>query len=353
MSSAPSFSSLLELEQSRCDIPASSGSRIDPTKFPQSRYSATKVISSLFLKPSNTFWIDDPHSETWQKDYVLYIGCNVLQTPFLLSNCVNVLKKMGIDFAVVGGTNLCCGSPHLASGKTRAAESFDRRRMNFFSKFRPKTVIEWDESCNEFTHLNTLRYLQPDYEIVNIESFLASNLSLCDFKTVKPERIAIHDHYGHNARTIADFESPRRVLSAIPGVQIEEMAHSRSEALECGFDLLSKDKQASAMANDQVLDEAKDAGASALLVMWQACYRIFSRSELTHGIKTRHFIDLVAEALGFTRTSEDKYKEYKNSKNVNRVLEESAENIRANGYSVEEIRPYVERYLFGDEKAFC
>ena len=353
MSSATFYSSLIELERNRRDVPASSGSHDYPAKFPQSRYSPTKVISSLFLKPSDTFWIDDPNAGTDHKDYVLYIGCNVLQTPFLLMNCVNVLGKMGIDFAVVGGTNLCCGSPHLASGKVNAAESFDRRRMSFFSKFRPKAVIEWDESCNEFTHLNTLRYLKPDYEIINIESFLASNLSLCDFNTVKSEKIAIHDHYGHNARSIADFESPRRVLSAIPGVEIVEMAHSKHEALECGFDLLSKDKRVAAMANEKLLDEAKDAGARTLLVMWQACYRTFARSEVTHGIKTRHFIDIVAEALGYSGSSEDKYKEYKISKNVDRVLEESAENIRANGYSVEEIRPYVERYLFGDEKAFC
>ena len=76
---------------------------------------------------------------------------------------------MGINFAVVGGTNLCCGSPLLASHKIEAAESFDRKRMNFFTKFRPKTVIEWDESCNEFTHLNTLRYMKLDFEIENIE----------------------------------------------------------------------------------------------------------------------------------------------------------------------------------------
>ncbi|MHB8566747.1 MAG: heterodisulfide reductase-related iron-sulfur binding cluster [Nitrososphaerales archaeon] len=346
------YSSLRELEENERPDSISKHEKSDPLKFPQNRYSATNVISSLFLKPDDKFWIDDPAIEPEQKDYVLYIGCNVLQTPFLLLNCVNVLKKMGIDIAVVGGTNLCCGSPLLAAGKIEAAESFDRKRMNFFSKFKPKVVIEWDESCNEFTHLNTLRYMRPEYEIESIEKFIADNLQLCDFQTVKPAKIAIHDHYGHDARSIADFESPRKVLSAIHGVEIVEMVHARQDGLECGYDLLSRDKKAALAANEMVLREAKEAGAGTFLVVWQACYRMFARTEVTHGIKTRHFIDLVAEALGFSRTFEDKYKECKITGDVDQVLIEARENIEANGYAVQEIRPYVEKYLFGIDRSF-
>jgi len=349
------YSSLRELEETERaeSLAKKRNAKVDPNKFPQSRYSPTNVISSLFLKPEDKFWIDDPNVETGRKEYVLYIGCNVLQTPFLLINCVNVLRKMNIDFAVVGGTNLCCGSPLLSAGKIQAAESFDRRRMNFFGKFKPRVVIEWDESCNEFTHLNTKRYMHFDYEIENIERFIADNISLCNFQRLPNTRVAIHDHYGHDARSIADFESPRRVLSAIPGVEIVEMAHSKGEGLECGYDLLAKDKKAALAANERVIQEAKAAGADTFLVMWQACYRTYARSEVTHGIRTRHFIDVVAEALGCVGTTEDRYKQYKVSGNVDHVLSASRETLEANGYTVDEIRPYVEKYLFGIDKSFC
>lgn len=52
LSSAPSYSSLVELEQSRREPQASSGSRVDPGKLPQSRYRATKVISGTAVQVS-------------------------------------------------------------------------------------------------------------------------------------------------------------------------------------------------------------------------------------------------------------------------------------------------------------
>lgn len=350
-SNRASYSSLRELVNAERHLTFNPRPRDGLTDFPQSRYSPTKVVSSLFLKPGERLWIEDPSVEVEQKDYVLYIGCNILQTPFLLLNCVNVLRKViGTNFAVVGGTNLCCGSPLLAQGRVEAAESFDRKRMNFFSKFKPKIVIEWDESCNEFTHANTLRYLRPDYEMVNIERFLADNLSLCPFQSIEPRRVTIHDHYGHKARyrtgPVADYASPRKVLSAIPGIEILEMEHNKEDALECGYDLITNDRMEKMKANDGVLREARQSGAATLLVMWQACCRAFTRSEVTHGVRTRHFIDLVAEALGLSEGYEDKYKQYRLSMNLDWVLLESKENIEANGYTMDEIRPYVERYLF-------
>jgi Fe-S oxidoreductase len=104
----------------------------DPLKLPQNRFSAAKVISSLFLKSEDSLWLDETVTNPKQSDYVLYLGCNVLQTPFMMWTCIDVLKKMGIDFAIVGGTSTCCGSPFLSVGKIEAAESFDRRRMEVF-----------------------------------------------------------------------------------------------------------------------------------------------------------------------------------------------------------------------------
>lgn len=323
----------------------------DPLKFPQNRFSATRVISGLFLKPSDTIWFDDPNVDPEPKDHVLYLGCNILQTPYMLSTCVELLKKMRIDFALVGGTNVCCGSPLLAAGKVEAAESFDRKRLRFFEKFLPKIVIEWDESCNEFTRSNTMNYVSPNFRMMNIEQFIAENIDKLYFVNRVERRAVIHDHYGHDAAKIADYDAPRKVLKSIPGLEIVEMPHSRSGALECGFEFLSKGmKQEASSANEYLLREAKSSGADTLVAFWQACYRTLASSEVTHGITTVHFIELVAEAVGIPH--HDKFKEYKISNDLERVLNESRENIEANGYTLDEIRPYVRKYMFGVASSF-
>ncbi len=322
----------------------------DQLKFPQSRFSAAKVISSLFLKPEDSIWLDENATQPEQSDYVLYLGCNVLQTPFLMWTCIDVLRKMGIKFAIVGGTSTCCGSPFLSAGKIEAAESFDRKRIDVFSRFNPQTVIEWDESCHEFTHLNTLSYMKPKFKMKNIEQFIAENTHLLKFEIPINKKVGIHDHYGHADNSYADMEAPRRALKAIPGVELIELEHNRLQALPCGFESISYNgrKEEGKLQNRDLLAEASSTGADILAVFWQACYRTLVS---TGEIDVRHFIEIVGEALGVNY--EDKYRKYKLWNNVDRVVDDAKENIAANGYTETEIKPYVQKYLFDISSTFC
>ncbi len=344
-----SYSKLRDFISSERPAFVNSPSQYDPLKFPQNRFSAAKVISSLFLKPEDSIWLDENAKQPEQSDYVLYLGCNVLQTPFMMWTCVDVLKKMGLKFAIIGGTSTCCGSPFLTAGKIEAAESFDRKRIDVFSRFKPHTVIEWDESCHEFTHLNTLSYMKPSFEMKNIEQFIAENNHLLKFEKQINMKIAIHDHYGHAENSYADMDAPRKALKGIPGVQLVELEHNKLDALPCGFEAISKgNKEQGRQQNRELIAEASSSGADVLAVFWQACYRtLVGQRE----INVRHFIDLVGESLGINY--EDKYRKYKLWNNVGRVVEDASEYIRSNGYSEEEIKPYVQKYLFGVSSTFC
>jgi len=209
-------------------------SRREAVIYPQGRYSPMNVISSLFLRPEEKFWIEKLNNDPEPKDYVLYIGCNVLQTPFLLWTCVDILRKMCLDFVVVGGGHLCCGKPFIRTGKIEAAESFDRRRIETFERFNPRVVIEWDASCSQFTRLYTLNYIKPSFEIKSIEAFIAEKLEKLRFTGKVERRVAVHDHYGYISeanRSDFDYETPRRVLRALPGLELVELPHSHGEAL--------------------------------------------------------------------------------------------------------------------------
>jgi Fe-S oxidoreductase len=211
-------------------------------------------------------------------------------------------------------------------------------------------VIEWDESCHEMTHLNTLHYIKPNFEMKNIEQFIAENLRKLKFAKPIKKKIAIHDHYGHADNSYADMDSPRKVLGAIPGVELLELDHNRLAALPCGFEAMSYkgQKEEGKRQNGELVSEALNSGAEILAVMWQACYRTLAT---TSGINVRHFIDIVGESLGINY--EDKYRKYKLWNDVDRVLEDASEFISANGYSKEEIKPYLQKYLYGISPTFC
>jgi len=315
--------------------------RRDAVIYPQGRYSPMNILSSLFLKPEEKFWIEKLDRDPEPREYVLYIGCNVLQTPFLLWTCVDVLKKMGIDFVAVGGGHLCCGSPFIKAGKIEAAESFDRRRIETFARFKPRVVIEWDASCSQFTRLYTLNYIKPCFEIKSIEGFIAENLEKMRFTRRVESRVAIHDHYGYISeanRSDFDYETPRRVLRALPGLELVELPHNRGEALPCSFESPGNEE-----VDNTIMEEAAASRIDTLAVFWQACYRTLIKPAARYGIESRHFIELVGEAMGVRHV--DNYKRYKLMGDLDLILRESRRNLEANGYSVEEVRPFLERYL--------
>ncbi|MBI3301534.1 MAG: (Fe-S)-binding protein, partial [Deltaproteobacteria bacterium] len=46
-------------------------------------------------------------------DVIFYLGCNVLRTPHIVFNVMDILDAMGIDYEVLGGVNNCCGIVHF------------------------------------------------------------------------------------------------------------------------------------------------------------------------------------------------------------------------------------------------
>jgi len=97
-------------------------------------------------------------------------------------------------------------------------------------------------------------------------------------------------------------------------------------------------------ADNAIMEEAAASRIDVLAVFWQACYRTLIKPAARYGIESRHFIELVGEAVGVRHV--DDYKRYKLMGDLDLILRESRENIEANGYTVEEVKPFLERYLF-------
>jgi Fe-S oxidoreductase len=69
---------------------------------------AVRLLASMQL-PSR------PCRRSWRRprgappDVLFYTGCNVLRTPHIVLNVMDILDALELDFDVVGGTAHCCG----------------------------------------------------------------------------------------------------------------------------------------------------------------------------------------------------------------------------------------------------
>ena len=61
-------------------------------------------------------------------DVVFYLGCNVLRTPVIVFTAMDILDRLGVDYAVLGGTANCCGIIHYKFHGDAKGGRKDRRQ---------------------------------------------------------------------------------------------------------------------------------------------------------------------------------------------------------------------------------
>jgi len=83
------------------------------------------------------------------------------------------------------------------------------------------------------------------------------------------------------------------------------------------------------------LKEAKETKADIMVDVCHFCHETFVTEESKYGFEVENYINLVAQALGINR--EDKYKKYKQSNNIDKILEYSNEFIKDSPYTQKQI----------------
>jgi len=69
---------------------------------------AVRLLASMQL-PSETLKRILAPAERRSAEVLFYTGCNVLRTPHIVLNVMDILDALELDFDVVGGTAHCCG----------------------------------------------------------------------------------------------------------------------------------------------------------------------------------------------------------------------------------------------------
>ncbi|MCS6799951.1 MAG: (Fe-S)-binding protein [Myxococcota bacterium] len=150
---------------------------------------------------------------------------------------VRLLRKAGVDFAILGPEECCTGDPARRAGNEYLFEMLARQNVETLEGYRvaDKTVLTTCPHC-----FHTLRNEYPDfggrYRVVHHTAFLAD---LVESGRLRPERelrerIAYHDSC-YLGRYNGVYDPPRAVLQAIAGVELVEVpGASRARGLCCG-----------------------------------------------------------------------------------------------------------------------
>jgi len=238
-------------------------------------------------------------------DTIYFTGCMSSYDPGTLEiglATAKILRETGVEFAMLGGKEWCCGWIPLVAGDKELLNEMAHHNVEALEKAGAKEVITSCSMC-----YGTIKLVYP--EIVGNLPFKLSHTSmyfskLLDEGKLKPKRgvkkkVTLHDgcYLGRYGGT---YEPPRNVIKSIPEIQLIEMKRNKKNARCCGGAIFPAYPEFALKIGQSVLKDAIDGGAEVVVGVCPLCHKCISMAaEKGHSHVSSYDLSmLVAEAMG-------------------------------------------------------
>ena len=217
---------------------------------------------------------------------------------------VQIFDRAGVDYALLGGTEWCCGYPMFINGEMGRARELIQHNVEAVRAMGAKKIVTTCPSCFHFWKHSYPAALGVDdlgVEVQHATEFLAD---LMEERSVKlgelRQNVTYHDPCDLG-RKGGVTEAPRRALAQIPGLRLVEMAENRDSSHCCGGggNLESFAPEVGQAVARSRIQQAADVGAGTLISACQQCERTLASAARAERIRIRvkDITEVVLEAM--------------------------------------------------------
>lgn len=292
---------------------------------------AVRLLASMQL-PSETLKQILAPAEKRTADVLFYTGCNVLRTPHIVLNVMDILDGLDVDFDVVGGTAHCCGVYQFQEADLPTYEKIGHRTFNRFGQSGASKVLTWCPTCTKNFDELEKDVAAPSFDLGHVSEFLAANLDALKQRFVAQprRRVVIHEHQGIGAT----IDSMRRLMGAVPNLELVELPQDSGFSYACGGQA-AKFKDREQAIHRALAEGAVAAGADTIVTMYHSCHRALSGAEAIYPLRVVNFTDVIAEAMG-RGGHPDYYRLYKTGGSMDEAVAAARKFLTGNGVKVDE-----------------
>jgi Fe-S oxidoreductase len=282
-----------------------------------------KVPDSLRITIKNISGVGNPLGEPEEKrtdwaqdlDVKLYTeGMEILYFPCCIPEydpsvqrvaraTVNILKKAGVDFGILGNKSNCCGESVRKAGDEGVFRQLAQDNITALTEAGVKKIIVSSPHCYHALK-NEYPKFGGSFEVTHVSQYLLDLMKQGRLKLTKEVnlKVAYHDPC-YLGRHHDIYDEPREVLRHVPGLELLELADHREGSLCCGGGggRIWMETKSGERFSDLRLKQALEIGADALAVACPYCLLNFEDSVLTQDksedIEVRDITELVEMAL--------------------------------------------------------
>ena len=255
-----------------------------------------------------------------QSEMLYFAGCTAsFVNTDVAEASVRLLTDAGYDIGYMGTDEACCGIPMKVSGKWDVFETIFEHNVAEARKRGAKTIVTSCPACGLvwkelYANLARERGEKYEFEVKHYSELVAEALTEGKLELKNPVEgtLTFHDSC-HMGRAQGNYEPPRDMLKAIPGVEYVEMEHNREEGLCCGSVLtLIGEPPVAPVLGGMRLQEAVDAGADKVVALCPCCQVQLRDSNVKNGLglEIDDLARVVAEAAGYEIAGQTEYSLY-------------------------------------------
>jgi Fe-S oxidoreductase len=194
--------------------------------------------------------LDIPTFNSQQHEVLLYVGCTASfdrRAQKITHALVRVLRAAGVSFGYLGQTEPCCGEAVLSVGHKPYFREIALRTAQVFTQQGVSQLVAISPHCydvfknhypplagDDFPH--ALHYTQFIAQLLD-QGRLEMNTGLADLFSSSNNnhtlRVTFQDPC-YLGRHNDEYDAPRRILEAVPGIELVEMKDTGLDSLCCG-----------------------------------------------------------------------------------------------------------------------
>ena len=241
-----------------------------------------------------------------EAEVLFWVGCTAAleqRSQSVARSMASVLKRAGVDFAILGAEETCTGDPARRMGNEYLYQIMAQQNIETMQSYDVKKVVTICPHCfntikNEYPHLG------GEFEVQHYSEFVAG---LIDQEKIRPlvtidAEVAYHDSC-YLGRHNGIYDAPRQIANAIPGVKLVEMERRRERGFCCGAGggHMWVEESRGTRVNHVRTDHFLDTKADTVGVSCPFCLQMFEEgigSKEAQDKRARDLLELLDESLG-------------------------------------------------------